>query len=424
MSRTVFQNVKIFDSIHKILTGLQTVIIEGEKFSWIGNDEQYSKQPSDQVIDGKDTFLLPGMFDCHVHLLHGHDFVLTPYETRFRTKDGEKIINGLKNAQKYLVSGYTTLRDCGGNVKYGTPAIRDSIENGVFYGPRLIVAEQTIAQPGNQEQFGPQDYLEFDNDQNNIGSGPENVVQAVRERKRRGANFIKTMTTGGVLHGKGSKVQLALWKDEELKEMVSEAERLGMYVAAHAHHSNGVLKAVECGVRTIEHGTFLTEEIVTKMVEKGTFLVPTESAGLFILRAPDVVKKSLKPEVVQKWETVSKEMVKSHKLAYQKGVKIAVGTDLPVSGEHGNTALELQYLHENLEMPAIEVLQCATIQSARALQVDDQLGSIEVGKIADCVMVSQNPLLDITIMQDKTKILKVYRNGILMAEQGKIVAND
>lgn len=424
MSRVVIQEVKIFDSINKVLKEPQTVIIEGGKFVWIGTNAEYTKQESDELIDGKGKFLLPGMFDCHVHIMMNHDFGFQPYEAMFRTKDGEKIINGLKNAQRYLVRGFTTIRDCGGFLKYSTPAIRDALENNVYYGPRLIVAEQTIGQPGNQEQFGPTEVLEYDNEKYNVGSGKDNVIQAVRERKRRGANFIKTMTTGGVLHGKGSKVQLALWTDEELIAMVTEAERLGMYVAAHCHHSNGVLKAVRCGVRTIEHGTFINDEIANLMAEKGTFLVPTESAGLFILRVPQETKKKLKPEIIEKWEIVSKEMVKSHQLAYRKGVKIAVGTDLPVSGEHGRTDLELEYLHENLGMPAEEVFQSATIVSARALKLDDQLGSIETGKIADCVLLSANPLQDLKIIQDKNKILKVIKNGIVMAEKGKLLPQE
>ena len=229
----------------------QTVVIENGVFSWIGVDASFSKADSDILIDGKNKFLFPGLIDCHVHLLMTHDDIINPYERFYRTKDGEKILTGLKNAQKYLVSGFTTLRDCGAGFQYSTPAIRDSIASKTFVGPRLLVAENTIGQPGNQEQFGPQDLLEFVHNKYDDGSGSDNVIQAVRERKRRGADFIKTMTTGGVLHGKGSRVQLSLWRTEELEVMISEAERLGMYVAVHAHNSDGILKAVQCGARTI-----------------------------------------------------------------------------------------------------------------------------------------------------------------------------
>ena len=401
-----------------------TVAIENGLFTWIGADASFSENDSDIIIDGKNKYLFPGLIDCHVHLVASHDEILAPYSTIFRTKDGEKIITGLKNAQKYLVSGFTTIRDCGAGLEYSTPAIRDSIASKTFIGPRLLVAEHTISQPGNQEQFGPQYFLDFDNNTHNEGSGSNNVIQAVRERKRRGADFIKTMTTGGVVHGKGSKVQLYFWRTEELEAMVSEAERLGMYVAVHAHNSDGILKAVQCGARTIEHGTFLTEEIVDCMVQKGTFLVPTESAGLFILNASDEIKKKLHPEVVEKWQTVSNEMVKSHKLAYKKGVNIAFGTDLPVSSDHGASALELQYLHENLDMPPEEVFYCATLQSARALKLDDKIGSIEVGKIGDCVLFEENPLIDVKIVQNRKKILMVIKEGVVVAEKGVLASFD
>ena len=143
MRRLIIQNVSVFDSINRKLLQPQTVVIEQDKFSWIGLNDSYEKQESDLVIDGTNKFLFPGMLDCHVHLLIGHEFVTAPYESAFRTKDGEKILAGLRNAQKYLVAGFTTIRDCGGP-EYASPSIRDSIASGMHYGPRMLVAEKTI----------------------------------------------------------------------------------------------------------------------------------------------------------------------------------------------------------------------------------------------------------------------------------------
>jgi imidazolonepropionase-like amidohydrolase len=340
MGRLVIHNVSYFDAQNKVLIDSQTVIISKNKFSKICNSSDYEKNEEDTIIDGTGKFLFPGLIDCHVHLSFQQEFVTQPYESIFRTKDGEKLLLALKNVQMHLVSGFTTLRDCGSRWKYMMASLRDSITNGTFFGPRLLVSDVPIVQPGNQEEFGPEFLLEAMAKEFYVGSGKDSIIQAVRERKRCGADFIKTTTTGGVLHGKGSKVDLSLWTMEELEAMNQEAERIGMHVAVHAHFAHGVLKAVQAGVRTIEHGTFLNDEIIDLMIKKGTYLVPTQSAGTFILNASEEMKKKIKPEALEKWERVSAEMVKSHKLAYEKGVKIAFGTDLPVSGSHGFSAIE------------------------------------------------------------------------------------
>lgn len=424
MSRLVIKDVTYFDVTNKKLVDGHTIVIEKNKFNRILKKNEFSPKEDDIIINGNGKYLFPGLIDCHVHLSFEQEIVTQPYESFFRTKDGEKLLSALRYSQKYLVSGFTTLRDCGSRWKYMMPALRDSIANGTFYGPRLLVADVAIAQPGNQEMFGPEYLMDPMVKEYYVGSGKDNILDAVRERKRRGANFIKTATTGGVLHGKGSKVDLSLWTPEELEAMVQEAKRLGMHVAAHAHFAHGILKAVQAGVHTIEHGTILTEEIVDLMKEKGTYLVPTLSAGTFILKASEEMKKKIKPEVLEKWEKVSAEMVSSHKLAYKTGVKIAFGTDLPVSDPHGYAAIELELMHKNLNMSAEEVILCATIESARAIRMDEQIGSIEEGKLADCLLLEKNPLEDITVFQNRELILKVIKNGEIVAEKGKLVSKN
>ncbi|RMG33611.1 MAG: amidohydrolase family protein, partial [Methanobacteriota archaeon] len=164
-------------------------------------------------------------------------------------------------------------------------SLKHAFDEGMFQGPRLFVALQPIVQYGNQEEFGPADYLRI-TEEHAVASGVDGVIHAVRNRKKMGADLIKTTTTGGVLHGQGSKVEQALWREEEIRAMVDEAKRLGMDVAAHAHMEVGVRLAVEAGVRTIEHGTFISEDTAKEMVKRNTYLVATQSAGTFISHAP------------------------------------------------------------------------------------------------------------------------------------------
>jgi imidazolonepropionase-like amidohydrolase len=279
-----------------------------------------------------------------------------------------------------------------------------------------------MAQWGNQETFGPNHWIEADK-KYEVLSGRDGVIHAVRERKRMGSDFIKTTTTGGVLHGQGSKVETSLWRDEELSAMVSEVERLDMHIASHVHTPLGIDNAVKAGVHTIEHGTMISEETASLMATKGTWLIPTQLAGTFIDKVSPDKKKTFNPEIITKWENVSNQMVKSHKRAFELGVNIALGTDSPVGNDHGQSAKEISLMVNNIGMTPVQALQCATINAARAIRVDDMLGSIEPKKLADIVLVNGNPLEDISILESKNNIEKVIKNGKIMVEKGKITDN-
>jgi imidazolonepropionase-like amidohydrolase len=238
-----------------------------------------------------------------------------------------------------------------------------------------------------------------------------------------GSDFIKTTTTGGVLHGQGSKVETSLWRDEELSAMVSEVERLDMHIASHAHTPIGIDNAVKAGVHTIEHGTMISEETAKIMTDKGTWLIPTQLAGTFIYKIGPDIKKTFNPEIITKWEEVSKQMVKSHKRAFELGVNIALGTDSPVGNDHGESAKEITLMVKNIDMTPVQALQCATINAAKAIKVDDMLGSIEPKKLADLIIVNGNPLNDISLLEVRENIEKVIKDGKIMAENGKLNSN-
>ncbi|MFX1286457.1 MAG: amidohydrolase family protein [Promethearchaeota archaeon] len=325
----------------------------------------------------------------------------------------------MKNAQEHLKSGFTTLRDCG-SMTLAPSSLRKLFNGGVFPGPRLLVSQKVIAQWGNQEEFGPQDWITFMR-RDEVISGSDGLIHAVRDRKRDGSDFIKTATTGGVLHGQESSIELSLWNNDELKAMVVEAERLGMHVASHAHDNLGIHNAVQAGIHTIEHGSLITKETAQLMVEKGTYLVPTQSAVVFFLNLSPEKKAVFSPEIIQKAEQIAEITIGNHKLAYKNGVKIALGTDAPVASDHGNSAQELVLMVDNMEMTTVEALQAATINAARAIRMDELIGSIEVGKFADLVLVNGNPLEDIKLLENNENIDYVIKDGKILVQQGKLI---
>lgn len=417
--RLVLRYGNVFDALNGGLNIGQTIVIKNKKIGWVGSDGSYEQETDDDIIDVSGKVILPGLIDMHVHLEFLHEFFSNIERAILRNKEAMFGYYALKNAQEHLKSGFTTLRDCGSQT-LAPSSLRNMFDDGLFPGPRLIVAQRGIFQWGNQEEFGPQDWINYMR-KDEVISGPDGIIHAVRDQKRNGADFIKTTTTGGVLHGQKSKVESSLWNIDELKAMVLEAERLDMHVAAHAHGSLGIHNAVQANIHTIEHGSLITEETASIMVKKGLYLVPTQSAMTFVGNMDSEMKKTFPPEVIEKGKYLAKEVVEHHKMAFNKGVNIALGTDTPVAGAHGNSAQELILMVKNMGMTTAEALQAATINAARAIRMEDKIGSLEEGKIADLVVVNGNPLEDLTLLKKTDKLNYVIKDGRVVAEQGKLI---
>ncbi|MCE7737006.1 MAG: amidohydrolase family protein, partial [Candidatus Heimdallarchaeota archaeon] len=322
----------------------------------------------------------------------------------------------LKSSQEYIKYGFTTLRDCGGEA-WGA-SLRRAFDQNMFPGPRLLVAQNFLMQWGNQEEMGPDEYLEIQR-KHEVISGPDGVKHAVRERKRSGSDFIKTTTTGGVLHGMESQLDRSLWTQEELKAMVDEAERLGMHVAAHAHGNEGIYQATLAGVRSIEHCSMPTEETLKLMKKKNTYLVATHSPQ-FLLEDPDLIKK-LVPEIIQKGRTVLAKRSEAHKLAYDMGIKIALGTDAPVGRDHCHSPTELSLMVKNIGVTPAEALKMATINAAEAIKLEEQVGSITKDKFADFLILSKDPLVDVDVIANKDNIESVIKDGRIVSKKGILI---
>jgi len=385
-----------------------TVIVDGERIAGI---EPGFREGSaqDQVIDLTQATLLPGLMDMHVHITEENT---AGYElARFKKAPADYAFDGVVYAERTLMAGFTTVRDTGDTMFNVSLSLRNAINAGKVAGPRIFTAGRIIATTGGHGDFsngwGPQ-LLAAPGITDNIIDGPAEAMRAVRQHYKDGTDVIKITVTGGVLSIAKSGMA-PQFSAEELRAVVTTAHDYGMSVAAHAHGLEGMTRAVQAGVDSIEHGTFMDRELMELMKKSGTHYVPTISAGRWVYEQAQ--KPGVYPEIVRsKALAIGPQIQKTFGDAYRAGVRVMFGTDAGVF-PHGQNAHEFQYMVE-AGMPAMAAIQAATIVPARFLKIDDRLGSVEAGKTADLVAVPGDPLADITAMQRVSFVMKggvIYR---------------
>lgn len=361
------------------------------------------------VIDLKSQTCLPGLIDLHVHLSLSTTSNSTIESFSFNPPD--YAVRGVANAEKTLMAGFTSVRDLGSAPGVGV-ALRNGINLGIIKGPRIHAAG-TVGSTGGHGD--PTNGLRADlvanasanaGNSSGIANGADEVRRAVRQRYKEGFDLIKIATTGGVL-SLAKSGDAPLLSDEELAAIVSTARDYGYPVATHAHGAEGMKRAIRAGVQTIEHGTYLDDEAIALMKQKGTWLVPTLSAGKFVFEKAKI--DGFFPEIVRpKAQTIGPLMQGMFTRAYKAGVKIAFGTDQGVA-PHGENAREFEYMVE-AGMPPLEAIRAATLNGATVMGLDRLIGTLEAGKYADIVAVPGNPAQDIAVM---SKVGFVMKDGVV-----------
>jgi imidazolonepropionase-like amidohydrolase len=355
----------------------------------------------EQLIDLKGHTVMPGLIDMHVHL--ESQTSKDSYSEKFRMSEAEMALRAAQYARATLMAGFTSVRDLGGsgiNI-----ALRNATERGWVEGPRIFTSGKSIATTGGHADptNGVNRQLMGDpGPEQGVINSPEDARKAVRQAYKNGSDLIKITATGGVLSvaKDGSGPQFT---QDELAAIIETARDYGMHVAAHAHGKEGMKRAVLAGVTTIEHGTYMDEEVMQLMVERGTYLVPTLTAGRTV--ADSAAVKGYYPEVVvPKALAIGPKIQDTFSQAYKKGVKIAFGTDAGVF-VHGYNAKEFALMVQG-GMPAMEVIQSATLVPARILGMEASLGSIETGKLADIIAVQGDPLRDMKLMEKVSFVMK------------------
>ena len=402
---------KLITSENKNIQSEATIVVEDNKIVDVLNGYQDPSESDATVVDLKKHTVMPGLHDMHVHIEHQSS--PKRYEEGFRLNDADVALKATNYCRVTLMAGFTSVRDLGGsgvNVSLG-----NAIAKGHIAGPRILTAEKAIATTGGHAD--PTNGLRKDlkgdpGPKEGVINSAEDARKAVRQRYKNGADCIKITATGGVLSvakdGQGPQFTL-----EEATAIVDAAKEYGYVTAAHAHGAEGMKRAVLAGITTIEHGTKMNEEVMGLMIQKGTYLVPTISAGKYVeekAKIPGFFPEVIVPKALEIGPLVQETFGK----AYKRGVKICFGTDAGVF-PHGDNAKEFIYMHE-AGMPVLEAIISATRTPAEVMGTIDKLGTITKGKLADIIAVPGDPTEDVEVM---TKVNFVMKDGVIYKSEMK-----
>lgn len=371
-----------------------TVVIRGDRIAAVGPDRDLSLPRGTTRVDGRGLTLLPGLIDCHVHLCLGAE----PDVVGAVTKETPALtlLKSSRAARETLEAGFTTVRDVGSR-DHSIFSMQEAISTGLVPGPRIVAAGLAICMIGGHARFIGQEV-----------EGAEQVRAAVRAQIAAGATVIKVIASGGVLTP-GTSPDQAQMTQEELRAAVEEAQRAGRKVAAHAHGSSGMKNAVRAGVHSIEHATLMDNEAAALMKQRGVFMVPTLSA--LATTAACRLGCGIPDSALEKAKAMTKRHAVSFKNALRDGIPIAMGTDAGTPFNfHGENAQELERMVA-FGMSPMEAIVASTSAAARLIGIQDRVGTIEKGKLADLILFEGNPLRRIDLLRDRGRIVGVMQSG-------------
>ena len=397
MTRTLFHGGRLFDGTGAPLAEAD-VVVEAGRIAEVGTGLD-----GDEAVDASGCALLPGLFDCHVHVIISTIDLLALLQQPF----SYQFYQAARNLERTLDRGLTTVRDAGG----ADLGVKQAVEDGLISGPRLRIAVSVLGQTGGHtdgwvpsgqtvDLFGPDPGRP-----DGIVDGVDEMRRKVREVRRAGADVIKVCTSGGVLSPRDDP-RHAHFDLDELRVCVAEARAGGLEVMAHAQGTDGIKNAVRAGIRSVEHGVYLDDEAISMMIEAGTWLVPTLVAPQGVLAAAEA-GAAMPEAAVRK----AREGIEAHRDSFQRaaaaGVRIAMGTDSGVT-PHGENLRELALMAEGGMKPE-DVLVATTSSAAELLGLEGELGTVEPGKRADLVLVEGDPF-DFRRLPDAVRA--VWKDGV------------
>ena len=380
------------------------VAVEDNKIIAVCRAQEYPIPPQATVIELEGGTVLPGFIEGHCHIAQGDDFFYL-----FRENPYHSTCRAIKELRTLLDGGFTSLREVGGMTNY----LKAPLSEGLIESPRIFSAGKLISQTGGHGDMIKEYPIEYMQHPMRyfgmtIADGVAEVRRAARLNFREGADFLKVTVSAGVA-SQESNLFTREYSDDELHALVEEAENFGTYVSAHAHSNQAIKSCLRCGVKSIEHGTFLQEEDLEPMLRNGAWLVPTFSTGYRAQQFPDKVA----PWMLEKEKLADEALIHSVQMAHKAGVTIGFGADFG-GGEitdYRYAGLEFPMMVEMGGLSPMEAIVAATKTNSHIIQRDDELGTLEVGKLADIVLVDGNPLQDIWLLSDQKNIKVVIQDG-------------
>jgi imidazolonepropionase-like amidohydrolase len=377
------------------------VVFEGDTI--IAVDRDGTLPTGAEVIDASHLTVMPGMIDCHVHLASStwgiQERLLTPYSLL--------VAHALNNARITLEAGFTSVRDAA-----GTPCgVKMAIDQGLFPGPRMRIAVSALSQTGGHGDSTMPNGANIRTSSElplTVVDGVEDVRRAAREVLRAGADQIKVHTSGGVM-SPNDEPGATGFSPDEIAAIVYEARASGKTVMAHAQATQGIKNAVLGGIDSIEHGFYLDEEVIDVMKQRGTFFVPTLVAPLWVMRRAEKDPASVPPYALRKAREVAGDHERSFRLAVERGVRIAMGTDTGV-GPHGTNAEELERMVAG-GMTPMQAIVATTQTAAECARLSHLTGTLVPGKRADLLGIDGDPLADISVLQNQEQLPLIMRDG-------------
>ena len=378
----------------------KSIVIKNSLITSI-SDGYINKSDFQEYYDLKDSYVLPGLMDAHVHLAQEY---VPKAERDLKVEPEFNAIFATANALKTLNAGFTTVRNVGdGGME--TISLRNAINKAIVPGPRILTSGKTIATTGGHGDPTnglPTDLYEPPTPEEGVVDSFEDIKKAVRQRYKDGTDGIKITATGGVLSvaKSGENPQFT---NNELEALISIAKDYGLWVAAHAHGKEGMFRAVNAGVTSIEHGTFMDIEVMDAMKKNGTYYVPTILAGEWVAEKSRI--DNFFPELVRpKAAKIGPQILDTFTKAHKYGVKIAFGTDSGVSA-HGDNWQEFVLMVKG-GMSPLESIQSATLETAKLFKLENEIGKIKIGFSADIIALKNNPLENIESLKDISFVMK------------------
>lgn len=401
----------VFVQVGRLLADPETGVVQRSKTLVIRGNQVVEVRDGfvgeGEIVDLRDSFVLPGLIDSHVHLTSQQNPNGRLEEVT--QSNAEQAFVGARYARRTLMAGFTTVADLGGTNE-SVFALRDAIRRGDVPGPRVIAAGSSVSIHGGHGDINGyrEDVMHLLSSES-VCSGPEDCMRAVRTQVRAGADIIKITATGGVLSNTAAGLGQQ-FSDAELAAIIDAGHRMGRQVTAHAHGVDGINSFLRAGGDSIEHGTYLDDESIRLFRREGTYLVPTLLAGDYVARIALGADNFFTPAQTAKALEAGPKMLDMARRAHEGGVRIAFGTDSGVSA-HGDNAQEFALL-VRAGMTPLEAVQAATVGAAAHLRIEGEAGRIAPGLPADLIAVAGDPLADVTELERVRFVMKggvVYR---------------